>query len=176
MCTGTYTIGKHASGPRFLVGGPSNHQKDNFICTFKCPLNLLAWDGCSTLGLRTFVWLFTVRFQMSPACLLPQMSTFFFHYYYHFNAQKRFLKNHLTMFKRGGGRGGQRLLDQCSKKLNFWSGKASLIQMSVKCQIVCLEGCKVTLDTFVWLFSSMFFSAKPTQQLHKNVWFEMHIV
>ena len=42
MCTGTYTIGKHASGPRFLVGGPSNHQKDNFICTFKCPLNSLA--------------------------------------------------------------------------------------------------------------------------------------
>ena len=43
-----------------------NKRREKFICTFKYPLKLPAWYGCSTLGLRTFVWLFsTVRFQMS---------------------------------------------------------------------------------------------------------------
>ena len=47
-------------------------------------------------------------------------------YWRSFNNMKFSWKIHHMMFKRKGGRGGQRLFEQCSKKLHFSYGTASL--------------------------------------------------
>ena len=53
------------------------------------------------------------------------------------------------MFKRKGGRGGQRLFEQCSKKLHFSYGKASLREEmgQNKRQIIC-QNCESEMLCF----------------------------